>query len=134
MLELWRTPAIHGRLGFVTYQRLETIEAGPQLELGIDGERMVAFIRSRVLGRFLAEHDGSSETTATVTPLEPSTRDRIVDALHRAPEGLSVADLERLLGTARSQLKTALGYLRRDGQIERQGPPSSARYKLVSRG
>jgi hypothetical protein len=41
------------RLGFITYHRLEDIQAGPLLELGIDGEKMVAFIRSRVLGQLL---------------------------------------------------------------------------------
>jgi hypothetical protein len=42
------------RLGFIIYHHLDDIQAGPLLELGIDGEKMIAFIRSRVLGELLA--------------------------------------------------------------------------------
>jgi len=42
------------RLGFITYHHLDDIQAGPLLELGIDGEKMIAFIRSRVLGELLS--------------------------------------------------------------------------------
>src|SRR5438552_13282796 len=31
------------RLGFITYHHLDDIQAGPFLELGIDGEKMIAF-------------------------------------------------------------------------------------------
>lgn len=43
------------RLGFLSYHKLEEIHAGPLLELAIDGERMISFIRSRVLGQLLTE-------------------------------------------------------------------------------
>lgn len=43
------------RLGFITYFRLDDIQAGPLLELAIDGEQMIAFIRSRVLGELLSQ-------------------------------------------------------------------------------
>lgn len=41
------------RLGFVSYRTHDEISAGPLMELGIDGERMTSFIRSRVLGELL---------------------------------------------------------------------------------
>jgi hypothetical protein len=41
------------RLGFVLYRTYDEISAGPLMELGIDGERMTSFIRSRVLGELL---------------------------------------------------------------------------------
>src|SRR3954454_730902 len=39
----------------------EVIEAGPLLELGIDGERMVGFIRREVLARLLAEREATGD-------------------------------------------------------------------------
>ena len=41
------------KLKFVAYRRLDEIQAGPLLELAIDGEKMIGFIRSRVLARYL---------------------------------------------------------------------------------
>jgi hypothetical protein len=53
------------KLGFLSYHRLEEIQAGPLLELAIDGERMISFIRSRVLGQLLTVRtmDGGFETS-----------------------------------------------------------------------
>jgi len=48
------------RLGFVAYNRLDDIQAGPLLELAIDGEKMIAFIRSRVLGELLGRDQSLS--------------------------------------------------------------------------
>jgi hypothetical protein len=51
------------RLGFLSYRKLDEIQAGPLLELAIDGERMISFIRSRVLGQLLTQSkpaDGKS--------------------------------------------------------------------------
>lgn len=39
----------------------EVIEAGPLLELGIDGERMIGFIRREVLAKLVAERDGEAD-------------------------------------------------------------------------
>src|SRR3954447_5076993 len=39
----------------------EIIEAGPLLELGIDGERMIGFIRREVLAKLLAERENAGE-------------------------------------------------------------------------
>jgi len=53
------------RLGFVSYRTCDEISAGPLMELGIDGERMTSFIRSRVLGELLGvSQNGTSETAA----------------------------------------------------------------------
>jgi hypothetical protein len=51
------------RLGFVFYRTYDDISAGPLMELGIDGERMTSFIRSRVLGELLGvSQNGVPET------------------------------------------------------------------------
>ena len=46
------------RLRFLTGQG-EVIEAGPLLELGIDGERMIGFIRREVLAKLLDEREAA---------------------------------------------------------------------------
>lgn len=53
------------RLGFLSYHKVEEIHAGPLLELAIDGERMISFIRSRVLGQLLAEGGQSAGVSET---------------------------------------------------------------------
>jgi hypothetical protein len=73
------------RLGFVSYRIFDDISAGPLMELGIDGERMTSFIRSRVLGELLgvAQNGGpevapsSQQTEAPAGPgkFDPSSTD-----------------------------------------------------------
>ncbi len=52
------------RLGFVLYRTHDEISAGPLMELGIDGEQMTSFIRSRVLGELLGVSHGGIPGTA----------------------------------------------------------------------
>src|SRR5579864_5337032 len=63
------------RLGFVTYNRLDDIHAGPFLELAIDGETMIGFIRSRVLGELLSlaqsRSDNYQDPASTSSPEAP---------------------------------------------------------------
>lgn len=73
------------RLGFVSYHKLDDIQGGPLLELGIDGEKMVAFIRSRVLGELLAR----SQAAATAQDLgkQPSQSERPRGVPQASPTG-----------------------------------------------
>lgn len=66
------------RLDFITYHRLDEIQAGPLLELGIDGEKMIAFIRSRVLGELLSRTQPSSSHEEQSK--QPSQGERGADA------------------------------------------------------
>ena len=119
------------RLGFVKYLRLDAIEAGPLLELGIDGERMVAFIRSRVLGQLLearvpeeapAEPDAAPATGAA---------ERLISVLANDGPPASIGDLEQRTGIPRQQLRQALAELRAEGRVEKLGNRSDARYRSV---
>ena len=59
------------RLGFVSYRTHDEISAGPLMELGIDGERMTSFIRSRVLGELLGiSRNATTEGTSAVQQSE----------------------------------------------------------------
>jgi hypothetical protein len=72
------------RLGFIAYHHLDDIQAGPLLELGIDGEKMIAFIRSRVLGELLsrAQPDPPNHTSK-----QPSQSERSHDTVRVSPTG-----------------------------------------------
>jgi hypothetical protein len=119
------------RLGFVRYVRLDAIEAGPLLELGIDGERMVAFIRSRVLGQLLearAPQEIASEPSAAP---DTDAAERLISLLANDGPPVSIGDLEQRTGIPRRQLRQALAALRAEGRVEKLGNRSDARYRAV---
>ncbi len=60
------------RLGFVSYRTHDDISAGPLMELGIDGERMTSFIRSRVLGELLGVTQNGAPEAVTALPQSES--------------------------------------------------------------
>lgn len=113
------------KLGFVAGQG-ETIEAGPLLELAIDGERMTAFIRRGVLAQLLEEKERAPE-------VEEGVEAAIVRALSELAEGASMADLEGRTGERAQRLRDALKDLESAGRVRRTGMRASTRYHLVPR-
>jgi hypothetical protein len=113
------------RLGFVSYRRLDQIEAGPLLELAIDGEKMVAFIRSRVLSRLLEAPPAGEEPA----PPEQVLEDRVMGVLAAAEEPCGIAEIERRSGIPRRRLGKILKVLREDGKIEMIDARGQARYR-----
>ena len=116
------------KLKFVAYRRLDEIQAGPLLELAIDGEKMIGFIRSRVLARYLE----SSIDLPTAQESSDGRHDRILEALAQSTEPLSIAHLETRTGLARRDLKRIVRLLREDEQIETLGAGSKTVYRLRS--
>lgn len=82
------------RLGFINYHHLDDIQAGPLLELGIDGEKMIAFIRSRVIGELLSRSQadpsdpGSKQPSQSERPLD-TTRISTTGAVSKPTTGVS---------------------------------------------
>ncbi len=113
------------RLGFVAYHRLDRIESGPLLELGIDGERMVSFIRSRVLSQYLDESPASEE----LEPQEPTAAGQVLAALAAVAEPMGISDIERQTGISRRKLRNILDELRKDEKLEMIGTRGRARYR-----
>jgi hypothetical protein len=72
------------RLGFIHYHHLDDIQAGPLLELGIDGEKMIAFIRSRVIGALLSHSQAGPSASETK---QPSQSERTLDATRISTTG-----------------------------------------------
>jgi uncharacterized membrane protein len=129
------------RLGFLAGYG-EQIEAGPLLELAIDGERMVAFLRREVLAKLVAEREGRAAIDQELEENGGEARgQRVLDALEtlsgRAVEAIAelggsaaMGDLARLTDAPASRLRRVLRDLEAAGRVRRTGERASARYHL----
>jgi len=111
-------------LGFAA-GRGDVIEAGPLLELGIDGERMVSFIRREVLSRLLED----KEEGARAQDEDPGAP--LVAVLERLGGSASISDLERETHQDRRPLLRLLRTLMQEGRVRRVGERNAARYERV---
>jgi hypothetical protein len=134
------------RLGFLAGHG-EQVEAGPLLELAIDGERMVAFLRREVLAKLLAEREnpggqGNKEGGRTAADGDGVGEDgqdllaglggQVVDALTRLGGSAAMGDLARLTAAPASRLRRTLRDLEAAGKVRRTGERSGARYHLLT--
>lgn len=111
----------------------DVIEAGPLLELGIDGERMVAFIRREVLARLLEERERAKEEGREdgAAPQGPQgLAARVLEAL-AARGTAAMGDLARATGETAARLRPALHVLAEMGRVRRTGERRAARYHFV---
>jgi len=135
------------RLGFLAGHG-EQVEAGPLLELAIDGERMVAFLRREVLAKLLAEREspggqgsGSKADGGTAADGEGVGDDgedllagfggQVIDALTRLGGSAAMGELARLTAAPASRLRRILRDLEAAGRVRRTGERSGARYHLL---
>ena len=109
----------------------EVIEAGPLLELGIDGERMVGFIRREVLARLLAEREREAAGDEEDTEAPDGLAARVLEALERLGGTGGISDLEREIGAKRERLRPVLKGLIETGRIRRTGERRAVRYHLL---
>jgi hypothetical protein len=103
--------------------RGDTIEAGPLLELGIDGDRMVAFIRRGVLAQMVEERERDANREE---PAEP--RHRILEVLEGLGGSAGIQQLEQATGEPRALLRRLLKELIEDGRVTRTGERAHTRY------
>ncbi len=108
----------------------EIIEAGPLLELGIDGERMIGFIRREVLAKLLAEREQAEgeEEAGALNGLAA----RILETLQRLGGTAGMNDLLREIGGRSGRLRPILKELAEAGRIRRTGERRSMRYHLAN--
>jgi predicted Rossmann fold nucleotide-binding protein DprA/Smf involved in DNA uptake len=104
----------------------EIIEAGPLLELGIDGERMVGFIRRQVLADLLRR---KSQSEASERLEDGSDETKVLHALDEGPEGM--ARLKRVTGLRVERLRTILRDLMARGSVRRVGEGIQTRYESI---
>ena len=115
------------RLGFLSGHG-EVVEAGPLLELGVDGERMIGFIRRKVLAELLAR---GADAGATELPAEDDLERQILEVLSRLGGNAAMKDLARETGVRPGQLRERLRGLVAAGRLQRRGERFHARYYLT---
>jgi hypothetical protein len=115
------------RLGFLGGHG-EVIEAGPLLELAIDGERMIAFIRRKVLAELLTR---GADAGAAETPADDGVEGQILEVLARLGGNAAMKDLARETAVRPERLRELLRGLMAAGRVERRGERFHARYYLT---
>jgi len=107
----------------------EVIEAGPLLELAIDGERMIGFIRREVLARLLEERErpGAPAEEVALAGLEA----QLLEVMRRQGGTAAMGELARATGVTAFRLRRVLRSLEESGYVRRSGERSSARYHLT---
>ena len=108
------------RLGFLAGSG-EIIEAGPLLELGLDGDRMIAFLRGGALAGLLEERSESLAGAAS----------KVVEVLKQLGGSAAMTDLVREIGAPASRLRVVLRSLAAEGRVRRTGERRSSRYHLT---
>jgi hypothetical protein len=106
----------------------EVIEAGPLLELAIDGERMVGFIRRKVLADLLGR---GSEAGAAEPVIDDGGEAQVLAILAQLGGSAAMKDLARETGERPERLRERLRALVAGGRIERRGERFNARYYLA---
>lgn len=102
----------------------EVIEAGPLLELGVDGEKMIAFIKRRVLAELLGQKPEPGEAQP------PTAEEHLQQVIGELGGSASIGDLEAKTSERRSRLKQLLAALESRGRVYRVGQRSQTRYHL----
>ena len=109
----------------------EVIEAGPLLELGIDGERMIGFIRREVLAKLLAEREGGETPEADRDRPADVAAKRVLEALANLGGAAAIGELVRETGEKRERLRPVLKGLIAAGRLSLTGERGAARYHLA---
>lgn len=114
----------------------EEIEAAPLLELAIDGERMMSFLRR---GAFAGLHEAPAGDAPSPLPTRSGPErpaglgGQVVDAIARLGGTAAMGDLSRLTDAPASRLRRILRELQAAGWVRRTGERASARYHLAHR-
>lgn len=104
--------------------RGEVIEAGPLLELGIDGEKMIAFIKRRVLAELLEKRTDAAQDVSS------GVHDQILNVLRELGGTAAMGKLEERTGEKVSRLRGLVSELEERGLLYRTGTRNSTRYHL----
>lgn len=116
------------QLGLVAGQG-DLIEAAPLLELAIDSDKMIAFLRAGVLVDLLKEKE-KPERGARTDALS-GFGSQVLDILRKLGGEAGMTELVRETGAPASRLRLVLRALAEAGHVRRTGERRSARYHLA---
>ena len=105
----------------------ETIEPGALLELGIDGERMVTYIRRQVLADLLQQKSLQEPEQQA----DNGDESKALNGLREFQDGAGMTQLEKTTGMSRSRLRTILRDLIQTGKVQRVGEHTNTRYRVL---
>lgn len=106
----------------------DVIEAGPLLELAIDGERMIGFIRRKVLADLLERREDADFVEQRP---DDGAEAQILEVLVRLGGNAAMKDLVRETGERAERLRERLRALVASGRVERRGERFDARYHIT---
>lgn len=115
------------RLGFLAGHG-DVVEAGPLLELAIDGEILIGFIRRKVLADLLDRGAGDGAAGERV---DDAAETQILEVLGRLGGSAGMKDLVRETGQRPERLRELLRGLAVARRLERRGDRFRARYHLT---
>ncbi len=108
--------------------RGDIVEPGPLLELALDGERLVGWIRRNVLAQLLEEKAQSEEPEESPDGLPA----RVLRALADLGGQASMRQLRQATSEPVSRLRAALRTLEAEGKVDREGHRSKTLYRRVT--
>jgi len=112
----------------------EEIEAAPLLELAIDGERIMSFLRRDVLAGLREESDREPEPAGLPTAAAPGgLSGQVLETIGRLGGTATMGDLSRLTNAPASRLRRILHELQNAGWVRRTGERAGTRYHLARR-
>ncbi len=103
------------------------IEAGPLLELALDGERLVSWIRRNVLAELLEEKEKESQGSIEEEEELPT---RVLRALESLGTEAAISQLREATGESTERIRRALKGLEAEGKVRRVGERGSTRYQI----
>ncbi|MES1243522.1 MAG: hypothetical protein ABUT39_18075 [Acidobacteriota bacterium] len=108
----------------------EVIEAGPFLEIGIDGDRLMSFLQRGILAGLLENRKRGLRRAGEEEALAFAAR--VLEVLRRLGGSAGMTELVRETGAPASRLRLALRNLTQNGSVRRTGERRSTRYHLRS--
>lgn len=113
-------------------RRGEVLLEGPALEVSVDGERMIDFLRGTVVPALLsAEREAPVPGGAKAGPPLAGIEAQVIAALRKRGGSAAMGELARALDRPAVRLRKVLKALEESGHVRRTGDRASARYHLV---
>ena len=109
----------------------EEIEAAPLLELALDGERILGFLRRDVLAALGEEPEPAGRLPVAEAP--GGFNGQVLATMDRLGGTATMGDLSRLTNAPASRLRRILHELQNAGWVRRTGERAGTRYHLARR-
>lgn len=112
----------------------EDIEAAPLLDLALDGERILGFLRRDVLAALREEPEHAADLAGRPAAEAPGgLGGQVLAIIGRIGGSATMGDLSRLTNAPASRLRRILHDLQNEGWVRRTGERAGTRYHLLRR-